>query len=135
MTRDEFEASLDRYGPDLSQWPEPLRAPAGDLLAKDAAAARHLADARQLQQILAEAVGTVPVDAALIGRILAGAGRRHRAGAIPLRATPRLAALASIGLVAVLAIGFTAGYLQPADDDDMAVAALVFAGDDPGAGL
>src|SRR5258708_2163297 len=109
MTRDEFEAALDRYGPDLSRWPGQLGAPATELFAQDAAAARHLADAERLGQVLAEAVQTVPVDAALVGRILASASGSQRAHAAPLRATPRLAALASIGLVAVLAIGFAAG--------------------------
>jgi hypothetical protein len=135
MTRQEFEAALDRYGPDLSRWPERLGDEAAALIGHDAAAAGLLADAERLRRILAEAVRPVPVDAALVGTILTRIDRPQQATAVALRATPRLAAVASIGLIAALAVGFTAGYLQPSDTDDTAVAALVFAGEDPGVGL
>jgi hypothetical protein len=130
MNVQEFEAALDRHGADLARWPEALRAGAADLLREDAEAARLLAAAERVAHLLGEAVEPIPVDAALVGRIIAGVqvpGRTE--GELRLRPTRRLVAFASAAMLIALTIGFTAGYLIPTDEGDDAVAALVF-GDD-----
>lgn len=55
MTLRRFRALADSYGADLQRWPEPLRAPARELLATSAQAQGIMARARELDQAIAAA--------------------------------------------------------------------------------
>jgi len=98
--------------------------------ARDAAAARLIAQAARLERSLSEAVAPLPLDAATIGRIVAGAGPARRDA--NLFFTPRLAALAGAATVVLFLAGFSAALLAPPAEDG-AYAALLFGGmDDSG---
>jgi anti-sigma factor RsiW len=135
MTRDQFNAALDRHGGDLSRWPASLRQEAEALIAGDAGAASEFETARRLDALLAEAVAPSRVDAALIGRIVSRPGAR-RSEAV-FRPTRRLIGWASAAMAATLVIGFVAGTVLPADQSSDAIAALLFSGaeEDIGGGL
>ncbi len=135
MTRDQFNAALDRHGGDLSRWPASLRQEAEALIAGDADAASEFETARRLDALLAEAVAPSRVDAALIGRIVSRPGAR-RSEAV-FRPTRRLIGWASAAMAATLVIGFVAGTVLPADQSSDAIAALLFSGaeEDIGGGL
>jgi hypothetical protein len=128
MTRARFLDALDRYGPDLSRWPSALRPEAARLLDSDPEAARHHADAGRVAARLAEAARPVPIDAAFVGGLLDRVRRTAPASGAEFRPTLRLAALASVVLTAAFAAGFAAGYLDPLDQGDEMVAALLFGG-------
>ncbi len=128
MTRDQFNAALDRHGGDLSRWPAALRQEAGTLVAGDAGAAADLARAERLDALLAAATAPSPVDAALIGRIVSRPATTH--GEAVLRPTRRLIGFAAAAMAATLAVGFIAGALLPADQSSDAIAALLFSGAD-----
>jgi hypothetical protein len=125
MTIDEFGKALDRYGGDLDRWPQALRAGAEALTARDADAAEILARAARLDGLLSEAVQPRPVDAALIGRIVAGIdnGAHHEP---VLRPTPRLAAWAGAATIAFLSTGYAAGLMVPASQAEDTLAGLMF---------
>jgi len=125
MTREQFEQALGRHGGDLAGWPAAARSQAEALIATDAVAARMLADARRLDGLLAEAVRPEPVDAAMLGRILAGGPGAHGADAI-VRPTGRLATWAGAAMLALLATGFAAGVALPASQGEDVLAGLVF---------
>jgi hypothetical protein len=130
MTLDEFGEGLDRYGAELARWPAPHRAQAEALLRADGEAARLLAEAGAVAATLAQAMRPLPLDAAAAGRIVAAAlGQETAAAASGLPAGGRLAALAALALVIALGLGFLAGSLAPAEDDEDTVAVLVFGGD------
>lgn len=125
MTMDELGKALDRYGGDLRLWPDVLRAEAEASAARDAEAAALLAEAARLDDLLAEAVQPMPVDAALIGRIVASAGDGvHRE--IALQPTPRLAAWAGVAMLAFLSAGYAAGLMVPASEGEDTFAGLMF---------
>jgi hypothetical protein len=126
MTRDEFEAGLDRYGGDLSRWPPALRREAEALAAADGQAAAALDAAKRLDALIAEVAAPETADAALIGRIVSH--DRQRRSEAELRPTRRLAAWAVAGAVATLMLGFVAGALIPADQSSDAIAGLMFSG-------
>ena len=128
MTRDQFNAALDRHGGDLSRWPAQLRQEAETLIAGDAGAAADFARAERLDALLAAATAPSPVDAALIGRIVSPPGPAH--GEAVLRPTRRLIGLASAAMAATLVVGFIAGAALPADQSSDAIAALLFSGAD-----
>ena len=105
----ELERGLDRHGGDLARWPEALRAAASARAERDPDFQKALAAAQRLDALLADAAAPAPADAALIGRVVAGAGRRDAGdGFVPTR---RLAGFAAAGLAAVFVIGFAAGLL------------------------
>jgi hypothetical protein len=135
MTREQFNAALDRLGGDLSRWPPALRQEAETLAAGDAVAAAELDRARRLEGLLVEVTAPEMADAALIGRIVSHNRARHD-GTV-LRPTRRLIGWASAAMVATLAIGFVVGAAIPADQSDGAIAALLFSGseEDIGGGL
>jgi len=135
MTRDQFDAGLDRYGGDLSRWPPALRQQAEALTAADSQAAAALTAARRLDTLLTEVAAPTAADAALIGRIVSR-GRQARSETV-LKPTRRLAAWATAGVAATLMIGFIAGALIPADQSNDAIAGLMFTGtvDDIGGDL
>jgi hypothetical protein len=126
MTRQDLEEHLDRLGGDLSRWPAALRDAAAELAARDAGAARLIAQAARLERTLGDVMAPMPLDAASLGRIVAGAGSRRET---PLRLTPRLAALAAAATLVLFLAGFSAGLLAPPGADDGAYAALLFGGD------
>ena len=135
MTRDEFDAGLDRYGGDLSRWPPALRQQAEALTADDNQAAAALAAASRLDSLLAEVAASEAADAALIGRIVSRGRQAH--GETVLKPTRRLAAWVTAGVAATLMAGFIAGALIPADQSSDAIAGLMFSGtvDDIGGDL
>jgi hypothetical protein len=125
MTIDELGKALDRYGGDLGRWPDALRGEAEALTARDATAASVLAQAARLDGLLADSVQPMPVDAALIGRIVAGIDDGvHRE--IALRPTPRLAAWAGVAMLAFLSAGYAAGLMLPASEGEDTFAGLMF---------
>jgi hypothetical protein len=128
MTRDEFNAGLDRYGGGLSRWPPALAREAEALVAADMQAAAELQAAVRLDALLMQVTAPAPVDAALIGRIVAR-GRAGR-GETALRPTRRLAGWVSAAAAVMLMTGFAAGAVVPPDESNDAVAALLFSATD-----
>ena len=125
MKIEQLQQALDRYGGNLGRWPEPLRAEAGALIAGNPEAARLAAAAARLDGLLAEATRPIAVDAALIGRIVAGVsdGVHHE---LLLRPTPRLAAWAGAAMIAFLTAGYAVGLALPASQGEDALAGLMF---------
>ena len=125
MRIEQLEQALDRYGGDLKRWPAPLRAEAEALIASDAKAAKLAGDTAQLDALLADAVKPIAVDAALMGRIVAGIGNgiHHE---VALRPTPRFAAWAGAAMIAFLTAGYVAGIALPASQGEDALAGLMF---------
>ena len=125
MRIDQLEEALDRYGGDLSRWPAALRAEAEALIASDAKAAKLVVAAARLDGVLAESVQPMAVDAALLGRIVAGIGESgHRDAAV--RPTGRLAAWAGAAMVAFLVTGYAVGVALPANQGEDAFAGIMF---------
>lgn len=79
MTTADFERLLDVYGSDRTRWPVEARASAGQLVARDKAARRLLAEAEALDRTLERApLPSLAEEAALADRILAAAHRSPR---------------------------------------------------------
>jgi hypothetical protein len=79
MTIAEFERLLDVYGSDRTRWPTEARASAGQLVARDRAARRLLAEAEALDRALERApLPTLAREAALAERIVVAARRSPR---------------------------------------------------------
>jgi hypothetical protein len=130
MTREQFEAALVTYGGDFRRWPSLLVKAAEEFVARDLPAASALRAQLKLDALLAHAVQPLPVDAATVGRIIAGISARHeRANAI--RPTGRLLAWAGGAMAVFLVVGFVLGLAVPSlqSDDDDAYAALLFGPD------
>lgn len=128
MRIEELERALDRYGGDLGRWPVDLRAAAETLIAGDEDAARMAAAARQLDTLLLEAVEPMPVNSALIGRIVSGLGSdAHENAAI--RPTPRFAVWVGVAMIAFLSSGYAAGLALPASSGEDTFADLMFGGE------
>src|SRR6185503_12661101 len=94
MTIAEFERLLEVYGSDRTRWPVEARAGAGQLVARDRAARRLLAQAEALDRALERApLPSLAREADLAERILVAARRTPRmvpppkAEAIPLGAS------------------------------------------------
>jgi hypothetical protein len=126
MTVEDFGTTLDRLGSDLSRWPEALRHAAETLVARDAAAAKRLAEARRLHELLGAALTPAPVDAAQVGRILARVQADGRGAEQPLKVGSRFYAWTGGGLAACLAAGFIIGHAVPAGYGDQEIAELLF---------
>jgi hypothetical protein len=104
MTMAELERLLEVYGAERARWPAEVRASAALLVAADPAARRLLAETEALDRVLDRApVPGLPVEVALVARIVAAAQRSPRIvplpGAQPVgkeagpgKAAPRLAA-------------------------------------------
>lgn len=129
MTLDEFEIALGRHGGELTGWPETDRRAAAALIASDPAAAKlheqELRVDRLLHRMSADTPAEGPVDAAMLGRILAGIDHHARTER-PLRPTRRLAAFAGAAMAASLMIGYVAGVALPAGDGEDTLAGLMF---------
>lgn len=79
MTLAEFERLLEVYGSDRTRWPVEARASAGQLVARDRAARRLLAEAEALDRALERApLPTLAQEAAMAERIVAAARRYPR---------------------------------------------------------
>src|SRR5262245_43896525 len=79
MTLAEFERLLEIYGSDRTRWPVEARASAGQLVARDRAARRPLAEAEALDRALERApLPTLAQEAAIAERIVAAARRQPR---------------------------------------------------------
>ncbi|HZT47114.1 MAG TPA: hypothetical protein VFA64_04005 [Hyphomicrobiaceae bacterium] len=108
MTMAEFERLLDVYGSDRTRWPAEARAGAGQLVARDRAARRLLAEAEALDRALDRApLPSLAREAALADRIVAAARRSPRmvpaATAEPPRHAGRTAADNVVALPVVAA--------------------------------
>ena len=125
MRRDQFEKAVGLYGGDLAKWPATMRAEAEALAAGDRLAAGMLAAARRLDHLLAEVVRPAPVDAAMMGRIIAGIGNGSHSD-VTIRPTGRLAAWAGAAMAAFLVVGFAVGVALPANQGEDALAGLMF---------
>ena len=125
MRIEQLEEALDRYGGDLARFPASLRAEAETLIATDASAARIAAVAARLDGALYDAVRPIPMDAAIVGRIVAsiGDGGSHD---VVIRPTRRFAAIAGAAMVAFLATGYAVGLALPASQGEDAFAGLMF---------
>jgi hypothetical protein len=126
MTRDELAVAFDRYGGDIRRWPAAPASEAEALVARDPEAAKMAARAAELDGILVEAVKPLPIDAALLGRILGGLDNGHPASGF--RPTPLLAAWAGAAMIAFLSAGYLAGVLLPASEGEDTLAGLMFDG-------
>jgi hypothetical protein len=79
MTHADFERLLEVYGSDRTRWPVEARAGAGQLVARDKAARRSLAEAESLDRALERApLPSLAREAELADRILASARRSPR---------------------------------------------------------
>ena len=125
MRIEQLERALDRYGGDFTRWPAALRAEAEALTVSDAKAAKLISTSLKLDGALAEAMRPMPVDAALIGRIVSGisAVGYHDVAVKPTR---RLIAWAGAATVAFLVTGYAAGIALPASQGEDAIAGLMF---------
>jgi hypothetical protein len=125
MRLEQLQTALDRYGGNLERWPAEVRSEADALVARDVQAAAALATAQRLDTMLAEAVAPTALDAAFVGRIVAGrAETQHHDVAI--RATPRFAAWAGAAMVAFLVTGYAVGAALPISQGEDAFAGLMF---------
>ena len=126
MSREEFEDALAAYGADFGRWPPEIAERGRALATEDAGAGRALAEAQQLDRLLAAAVEPASIDAAMVGRIMSGISSRY-AKETTVRPTGRLLAWAGAAMAVFLVAGFVLGTALPAtNDDDNALAALMF---------
>ena len=92
MTIADFERLLDVYGSDRTRWPVEARASAGQLVARDKAARRLLAEAEALDRTLERApLPSLAEEAALADRILTAARRSPRMVPVTKADAPRMA--------------------------------------------
>ncbi len=70
MLQDEFNAALERYGADMTNWPQAQQEPARALALRDTASQNALATAQRLQGLL-RALPDEPVPAELWGKLFA----------------------------------------------------------------
>ena len=125
MNMNQFEEALSRYGADPGRWPAADRVACEALIASDPSAARLLDEALRLDRLLARSVEPLPVDAAILGGIIAGIGDgRYRDQT--LRPTRRLAVWAGAAMAASLVVGFIAGVALPANQGEDTLAGLMF---------
>lgn len=129
MNLERFEETLSRLGGDLRRWPAAERAEAEGLIAAEPQAAKLQAEAARLDGLIGAAMAPATMDAAAVGRIIAGVDhRRHRD--LTLQPTRRLFAWASAAMVVFLVAGFAAGVAIPASQGEDALAGLVFGASD-----
>ena len=100
MTIADFERLLDVYGSDRTRWPVEARASAGQLVARDKAARRLLAEAEALDRTLERApLPSLAEEAALADRILVAARRSPRMVPISKLDVPPIAPRAADNVV------------------------------------
>ncbi len=126
MNLERFEETLSRLGGDLTRWPAAERAEAEGLIAMEPQAAKLQAETMRLDALVGAAMAPVAMDAAAVGRIIAGIDH-NRHHDLTLQPTRRLFAWASAAMVVFLVAGFAAGVALPTtSDDDSTLAGLVF---------
>jgi hypothetical protein len=126
MNREEFEDALAAHGADFARWPPRLAERGRALAARDRDAAARLDEAARLDALLADAVRPATVDAALVGRIIAGVDG-GRAQTTAIKPTGRLFAWAGASMAVFLVAGFVLGTTTPwFSDDEDPLAALMF---------
>ncbi|MGE0625911.1 MAG: hypothetical protein AB7I04_09385 [Pseudomonadales bacterium] len=119
MKLDTFIDNLDRYGGDLDDWPEALRAAARQLAASSPEAAAAAGRARQLADVLAglpERAAPPALAARIAARAATDRSLLSTVGDWFARALWRPALAASVPLALGFALGFS--YQQPATTDD-----------------
>lgn len=128
MNLERFEETVSRLGGNLTRWPAAERAEALALIAADPEAAKLHREAIALDALVGRTMAPVAMDAAAVGRIMAGIDHsRHRD--VTLQPTRRLFAWASAAMMVFLVAGFAAGVALPTtSDDDTTLAGLVFGG-------
>lgn len=132
MNRQQFDEALAAYGADFARWPDALGTAGAAFAAGDLHARRSFAVAQRLDALLAETVRPATVDAATVGRIMAGISARHERETA-VRPTGRLVAWAGAAMAIFLVAGFVLGLAIPAaNDDDNALATLMFGSDNGG---
>lgn len=125
MNLEQFEEGLSRLGGNLARWPAPARGEAEALMAREPRAAALHAQAAELDALLGSAVTPMAMDAAQIGRIMAGIDHASHHD-LTLRPTRRLLAWASAAMVVFLVAGFAAGLVVPSSQGDDTIAGLMF---------
>jgi hypothetical protein len=114
MTLPEFERLLEIYGSDRTRWPVEARASAGQLVARDRAARRLLAEAEALDRALERApLPTLAQEAAIAERIVAAARRQPRIVAVARPRADRSGAPAADNVVRLPRNAMAALRLQP----------------------
>lgn len=126
MTYEQLQSALDRYGGDLTRWPEAMRREAEDLTKTDAKAAKALTAAAKLDGALAAAVAPMAVDAAFLGQLISRLDRLPNGREPALRPTRRLVAWVGAAMVLFLTAGFAAGVALPQSQSDETLAGLMF---------
>jgi hypothetical protein len=125
MTRDGFEHALAVHGADFARWPPDLGAAARAFASRDPDAAALLASAARLDALLVATVRPAHVDAATVGRIIAGVSGTLPAGTA-VRPTGRLFAFAGVSMAVFLVAGFVLGLAVPFGSDDDTLSGLIF---------
>ena len=125
MDLERFEETLSRLGGDLKRWPPSERAQAEALIAAEPRAAELHAQATRLDALIGATVAPVAMDAAQMGRIMAGIDR-HKHRDLTLQPTRRLFAWASAAMAVFLVVGFAAGVAIPSSQDADTLAGLMF---------
>jgi hypothetical protein len=125
MKINELEQAVDRFGGDLTRWPTTQRAEAEALIVNDRTAAAIFDVAARLDGALVRAMEPTVLDAALMGRIVAGLdnGAHHD---VAVRPTRRLAAWAGAAVAAFLITGYAVGLALPTTQDDDTIATVIF---------
>jgi hypothetical protein len=125
MNLERFEETLSRLGGNLTRWPERERSEAQALIAAEPEAATLHRQTAALDALIGAAMAPVTMDAAAIGRVIAGIDHdRHRD--VTLQPTRRLFAWASAAMVVFLVAGFAAGAALPSNQGEDTLAGLVF---------
>ncbi len=125
MNLERFEETLSRLGGDLTRWPAAERDEAEGLIAAEPQAATLHAQAARLDAAVGAVMAPVAMDAAAMGRIMAGIEHnRHRD--LTLQPTRRLFAWASAAMVVFLVAGFAAGVAIPSNQGEDTLAGLMF---------
>jgi hypothetical protein len=127
MNLERFEETLSRLGGDLTRWPAEERAEAEALIAAEPRAATLQAQAARLDTLIGATATPVAMDAAQMGRIMAGIDH-HRHRDLTLQPTRRLFAWASAAMVVFLVAGFAVGLAIPTSQGDDTLAGLMFGG-------
>jgi anti-sigma factor RsiW len=108
MDRHEFEEKLYAHGGDLDRWPPAEREAAERLLAEDAACRALLAMVRADDEAIRSATLS-PLDAALVGRIMA-ATRAPSPARLRFTGWRPLLPAGALAMLLVAGVGFKAGY-------------------------
>jgi hypothetical protein len=134
MTADDFEAHLDRLGPNVDRWPSDLALDARRLLAQSADARAHLKAASALDVLLDDALPAATLSiGAVRSRILEAVARdaaRPRWWSWFVQGSGVRRPIAIVAALIPLCLGFAIGIYEPSSvGDDMAsdVSLLAFA--------